>query len=162
MTERNGSTESPTSVVARSFAELAHDVATMAELQAELFKLEFQQARRDMVMPLLLFTAAAVVALGCVPVLLLSLAYALVELAGLSQALSLLIAALVGLAGVAVAAGLGWRKLKHGSMTWERSREEFSRNVAWIKLVLKHKARPAGGECRPRMSSASSRGTRGA
>jgi len=162
MTERNGSTESPATVVARSFAELAHDVATMAELQAELFKTEFQQARRDMVMPLLLLTVAAVVGLGCVPVLLLSLAYALVELAGLSQAVSLLIAALVGLLGGAVAALLGWRKLRDSSMTWERSREELSRNVTWIKQVLKHKARPAGSECGPRRSSTSSREPLGA
>jgi hypothetical protein len=149
MSERNGSRNSPTSVVARSVTEFAHDVLTLTELQADLFKMELQQFRRAVVLPVALLLTAVVVAFGCVPVVLLCLAYSLVEFAGMSQALSLLIAVLFGATVAVLAAFLGWRRLRSGPLQWERSREEFGRNVAWVKQVLKQKSRPPLSDCEP-------------
>lgn len=147
MSETNGSSKSPTKAVARSLGELAHDAVTLADLQVELLKTELRNEVGGTVKSVLLLVFAVVVILGCVPVLLMSLAYALVELADFSQALSLLIATLVGLVIAGSLAALGWRKLRNDSITLQRSRDEFSRNVDWIKQVLKHKSNPTGSEC---------------
>jgi hypothetical protein len=47
------------------------------------------------------------------------------------------LAALVGLALAAIAAGAAWALLKSGLISLERSRQELSRNIAWLKSTLR-------------------------
>lgn len=152
MSKGNGTTTSPAKAVARSMAELGHDAVTLAELQTELLQSELRQWLRGAATPAILLVSAVIVILGCVPVILLTLAYGLVEFAELSRALSLLIAATVGLAVAGVAAAIGWRRLRDNSAKLARSREEFQRNIHWIKQVLKHRANPARAGCAPQHS----------
>jgi hypothetical protein len=143
MSEPGGNAKSPTRVVAQNMSELAHDVVTLIELQTQLVKEELSGWTRSMVTPLVLLVIGVVLGLSCLPIALLCLAHVLVEFAGLSQATSLLITVLIGyLVAVAVAA-LGVYRLRRSLHPLQRSREEFTRNISWIKRVLKHKQNPA-------------------
>jgi hypothetical protein len=78
--------------------------------------------------------------LGTIPVALFSLAYLFVEQLEWSQALALAIAALVGLALAAIVGGTAWAIVRAGLVSLERSREEFSRNIDWLKTALRNRA----------------------
>lgn len=142
MSDQNGSVTMPGKTAARHTAKLMHDALTLAELQAELLKVEAQQRLAGAVKPGVLLIAALSLALGCVPVLLLGLAYSLTDIVGLARALSLLIVTVVGLVAAAAGASIAIGRLKK-LMDFSRSYDEFNRNVNWIKQVLKHKCSPA-------------------
>jgi hypothetical protein len=140
MMRQNGNSESPARAVARNMKELSHDAITLAELQGQLLVTEVRQWRQSITLPAVLMGVAALIALGSVPVLLLSLASALVEFGQMSQSLSRLLAAMAGMIVAGFIAVVGRRKLSSASLKLERSREEFQRNLRWIKRVLKNKA----------------------
>lgn len=148
MSEHNGSgkAKAPSKTAARHTAKLLHDMVTLAELQAELAKIELQQRLKEAAKPGVLLIGSVCVALGCTPVLLLSLAYFLTDVVGLEHALSLLIATLVGLITAVAGALVALRGLK-SSIDFSRSQDEFNRNVKWMKQVLKHKCNPAHEDC---------------
>ena len=147
MSQHNGAA-SPTKTVARGMAELAHDVVTLGELQAQLAKAELDAWARSFILPVVLLASGLFITLGSVPVLLLSLAYVLVEQAGWPLSLSLLVAGVVGLAIAGAVAGIGlWRLRKHPALLVE-SRDQFNRNVNWIKQVLRTQSNPPG-RCDP-------------
>jgi uncharacterized membrane protein YqjE len=137
MSQDNGSAQSPSKVVARNVAELAHDTMTIAELQVELFKVELEQYTQAATKPLAFLMISALVFLGCIPVVLLGLAFLLTELTGLSQGWSTLLVAVCVSVIAIVCALIEAQQLNKTSLALERSRAEFRRNVIWIKQVLK-------------------------
>lgn len=137
MSESNGSTQFPPRKVARNLGEFVHDVVTLAELQADLLKVDARKSAKQVISPAILLAAAACIAIGCVPVALTALAYGLIEL-GLAHWLGFLIATICGLA-IAGGVGLfGWRRFKSIGSAFKPSKEEFTRNVHWVKGVLKN------------------------
>lgn len=139
---------SPTGVLRRSLNQLAKDVITLCELQAELLQVDLRDWLRTCLAPsLALAAAAAIVALASMPLVLLSLAYCLVEFAGLSVAASMLIAAGVGLLIAAICGWLAWRIVQRQRGTFNRFNVELARNVRWLKQVL---SRPPAPEPEPR------------
>jgi len=137
MSDHNGSTKSPGKVVARNLAEVAHDAVTIAELQAALLKTELKQCSENTMGPMALLMVASLIFVGCIPVLMLALAFVLSESTGLSQALSTVIVVVSGFVISAILGLAAYQKLRKNSIAFERSRTEFSRNVAWIKQALK-------------------------
>jgi uncharacterized membrane protein YqjE len=115
--------------------DVARDLISLTELQAELFQVDAKEAAARLVAPIILLVMAGVVALGTIPVLLLLIASALAA-AGLSYWLSLLIAVLIGLGAAAGAGWAGWKNLRASLDVFQRSREEFNRNVQWLKHTL--------------------------
>jgi len=137
MNRCNGSTHSPPSRVAKGMGELTHDIVSLVELQFELFRVDCREGLRRILIPVALLLFAGIVALGTVPIVLILLAEFLTQSAGLSRAAAFLIAALSGFI-VALAIGVaGWLYLRGVVHVFERSREELTSNMTWIKHALK-------------------------
>ena len=140
MNRRNGSTLSPPNGVAKGMGELTHDIVSLAELQFELFRIDCREGLKQMLIPVALLLFAGIVTLGTVPIALILVAEILVQTAGLSRAAAFSIAAMSGFI-VAVAIGIvGWSYLRGVGRVFERSCEELTRNVTWIKHALKRPA----------------------
>jgi len=140
MNRRNGSSSSPPNRVAKGMGELTHDIVSLAELQFELFRIDCREGFKRILVPVAVLLVAAVVAVGTVPIALILVAEFLAQAAGLSRAAAFSIAALSGFI-VAVAIGVvGWSCLRGVVRVFERSREELTRNMAWIKHALKRSA----------------------
>jgi hypothetical protein len=125
--------------------ELTHDIVSLAELQFELFRIDCREGFKRMLVPVAVLLVAGVVALGTVPIALILVAEFLAQAAGLSRAAAFSIAAMSGFV-VALAIGVvGWSYLRGVVRVFERSREELTCNMNWIKHALK---RPAPTESR--------------
>ena len=124
-----------------NLAEFAEDVATLAELQAKLASHDLKATISKATIPVGLMVAAAVLAVGAIPVLLIGVAELLAPLVGLSHGGSLLVVAILSLIAAAVVAFLALPRLRHSFNSFQRSREELTRNIAWIKTVLVHSGR---------------------
>ena len=129
--------------------ELTHDIVSLAELQFELFRNDCREGLKGLLIPVALLLFAGIVAAGTVPVALIFLAELLAQAAGLSRAAAFSIAALGGFI-VAVALGVvGWSRIRGVGRVFERSREELTRNMTWIKHVLKRpRSRSKGSRLR--------------
>jgi fatty acid desaturase len=140
MNQRNGSTAAPPNEVAKGMGDLTHDIMSLAELQFVLFRIDCREGLKRLLIPVALLLFAGIVAVGTVPVALIVFAEFLTQAAGLSRAVAYSIAALSGLI-VAVAMGVvGWSYLRGVVHVFERSREELTRNMTWIKHALKRSA----------------------
>jgi hypothetical protein len=140
MNRRNGSTPSPPNGVAKDMGELTHDIVSLAELQFELFRIDCREGLKRMLVPVAMLLVAGIVAVGTVPIALIFIAEFLTQAAGLSRAAAFLIVALSGFI-VALAIGVAaWRRLRGVVRVFERSREELTRNMTWIKHTLKRPA----------------------
>ena len=150
MNERNGSTPTPTNGstsppngVARDMGELTHDLVSLAELQFELFRTDCREGLKGLLVPAVLLLLAVIVACGTAPVAMIVVAEFLAQAAGLSRAAAFSIAALGGIVTAAGLGAVGWSRIRGAGRVFERSRQELTRNMTWIKHVLK---RPAPSE----------------
>jgi putative superfamily III holin-X len=139
---RFGST--PAASVVSNLADFGSDVATLAELQARLLALELKQTSQKAMVPVGLLAGAVALLLACLPVALIGAS----ELLASAMQLSYRGWAYLIVAGIALVIGLGiaWAastrlgKLPQGL---NASKEELSRNIAWIRTVVLHSGRPA-------------------
>lgn len=136
MNRTDGSTQSAPRGVANDMGQVTHDFISLVELQIELGRIDTREAVGRLAVPATLLVVAAAVTLGTIPVALRFVAEAIVAVAGLSQWLALLIATVFGLGVAAIAAVVGWRRLRGPLRLFNRSRDEFKSNVQWIKRVL--------------------------
>jgi hypothetical protein len=133
----NGQAKAAEPNVAESFTGLAHDAIELAELQAQLLKLDVQAAARNGGMSVALFVGGACLLLGSVPVALAALAEVFVARWDWTQAGAYGAAAAIGLA-ISAAVGAGaWLRVRSALASLQRSRDELNRNIAWIKSNLK-------------------------
>ena len=140
MNRCNGSTSLPPNGVAKGMGELMHDIVSLAELQFELFRIDCREGLKRMLVPVAMLLVAGIVAVGTVPITLILLAEVLTQAAGLSRAAAFSIAAMSGFF-MALAMGLvGWFYLRRAVHVFERSREELTSNMTWIKHALKRSA----------------------
>jgi hypothetical protein len=126
-------------------SEVVRNIVSLGELQAELFRVDAKEAAARLPVPLVMLVAAAALALGTIPVLLLLIASALVA-AGLPFWLSLLIAVVIGFAAAVIAALAGWQMLRRPFRAFQRSRDEFTHNVDWLKRTLARQGTPEHDE----------------
>jgi hypothetical protein len=146
MNLHNESTPAPPDGVAKDMGELTHDIVSLAELQFELFSNDCRKGLKGLLIPVALLLVAGIVAIGTVPMVLILMAELLTQVAGLSRAAAFSIAALSGFS-VAVALGVvGWSYTRGVGRVFKRSREEWTRNMTWMKHALK---RPAPIEGQP-------------
>ncbi|MHB8900302.1 MAG: phage holin family protein [Thermoguttaceae bacterium] len=137
MNRHNGSTQSPPDGVAKNMGKLTHDIVSLAELQFELFRSDCREGIKQMLIPVALLLVAAIVAVGTVPIALILIAEILTQTTGLSRALAFSIAAFGGLLVALAAGAAGWSNLHGVARVLERSHDELSRNMTWIKIALK-------------------------
>jgi len=138
----NGQKRREESTVASSFSELTHDVIELAELQAQLFTLDVKEMSQSTRTSLVLAIVSASVLLGSIPAALIALAELLVQTLGWSQAAGFGVATVVGILVSAAIGAAAWSRFRTGLVTMRRSREELSRNIAWIKSNLRRRTRP--------------------
>ncbi len=129
--------ESPAAAVRHGVAGVLHDALTLAELQFKLLAIDAQQASRRVVAPLALLGAAGVFGASALPLLLIALAQLLRDQAGWPPALATLTAVGVGVIAAGLLAFFGYLGLRRCLAPLQRSRDEFNRNVAWLKSTLK-------------------------
>jgi hypothetical protein len=145
--EENGHSAGGTA--ARSVGQILHDIVTLAQLQAQLFKLDARDAMVRIERPILALAAGAVLAVCSVPIALVGVAFLLVDVAHLSRLaavwITFVFAAFVAasLIGYAVA----WFHKPPG--LFEYSREELVNNIERIKEML-HRSGPSEGSGLPR------------
>lgn len=137
MSTVNGkSREFPPTTTARNIADLSHDVVHLGELQTELFKLDLSDTIRRLILPTALLAVGVVVALSCVPLVLAALGFALMD-AGMSGWAAFLTAALTGVGCAAFFGLVSYLTFRKAPSAFERSRDEFVKNIDWLKRVLK-------------------------
>jgi hypothetical protein len=139
----NGRPQTEKPNVADSLGGLTHDVIELAELQAQLFALDVRETTQSTRTALIVAIMGACAALGSIPVALIALAQLLIEQLSWSAATSYGVAALVGLVISVVLLLTAWPRFRSGAVTMKRSREELSRNVAWVKSSLRKRASAA-------------------
>jgi hypothetical protein len=128
--------------VATSFAGLAHDVIELGELQSQLFVHDVKSTTQKTRTSLLLSVVGACVLLGSIPVLLFAVAELFVEQFDWSRSAGFALAALIGIGGSAGLLVAAWNRLSVGLHSMQRSRDELSRNIAWIKSSLRGQSSP--------------------
>jgi uncharacterized membrane protein YqjE len=127
--------------VGRSVSGLAHDVITLAELQAQLLAVDLRDSRSRAALPVALLISGVLLALGTVPVLLLGIGWLLVMHAGWTEGTAFLT---VGGSAIVLAAAITWigsQRLRSAITVLTRSCQELSENIQWLKQTLK---RPPG------------------
>ena len=125
--------------VAASVSGLTHDVIELAELQAQLFSVELKETTQNTRTSLVLAVVGICILLGTIPVALIALAHVLIEQLGWSLAASYGVATLVGLVASAAFAAGAYSHFRTGVATMRRSRDELSRNIAWVKSSLRNR-----------------------
>lgn len=127
--------------VVESIAEFVNDVTTLADLQTQLAIYDTKEVLGRATWPLVFIAASVAVALAGLFVTLFGLAGFIASLVTLNPGLVYLI---VGLAALAIAGIVGWVSYKRSLQSlssYQRSREELSRNIAWLKTVIVHSGR---------------------
>jgi hypothetical protein len=127
--------------VVGSLAEFGNDIATLAELQAQLALLDLKESTTRATVPLSLVAFGVAVILASLPVALLGVAHLVAAALAIKLGWALLLSA-----GGAVALGAGIAtvaaaQLRRSFESFRRSRDEFSRNLAWIRTVLRYSGR---------------------
>ncbi len=127
-------------------AEFGNDVATLVELQAKLAAADFKESLAKTAIPLVLVIVGAILLLAALPVLLIGVGSLLAPVLGWSFGLAVLVTAVVALAIAAVLVLVSVGRLAHGFDSFRRSREELTRNIAFIRTVVVHSGRSRRGK----------------
>jgi uncharacterized membrane protein YqjE len=123
--------------VAASVSDLTHDVIELTELQTQLFALDAKYSMEKARACLIMGVVGAAMLLGTIPVALLTIAALVVEQLEWSYAAGAAVATLIGLVVTGVVMGIAYSYVKNGLVSFERSRDELRRNIAWLKSTLR-------------------------
>jgi len=134
-TESNG--------VLGSLTEFGNNVASLAELQLKLAALDAKASAERVALPAGLAAGGLAVLLGTVPVLLLGAAALVAPALHIAEGWAMLLVAGVALVVSAAVVVLAGRQISRAFDSFQRSRDELTRNVAWIRTVLLYSGRPA-------------------
>jgi Putative Actinobacterial Holin-X, holin superfamily III len=140
--------DAPATAVVSNVAEFGNDFATLAELQAKLAVIDLKESTGRAALPGGVLAAALVLLLGSVPVLLAGAAELLVRYTTIGRGWALLLTAVVALVLAVVIGALAAARLARSFASFQRSQEELTRNVAWIKTVLTYSGRSAPSQRR--------------
>lgn len=129
--------------VATSFSGLTHDVIELAELQAKLFALDIKSTTQKARMSLIMSVVGVCLLLGTIPVALMAIGEFFIGQFGWPRAAGYALAALLGIAASGGILAAGWLRLRTGLSAMQRSGEELSRNIAWLKSSFRNRAEGA-------------------
>lgn len=137
---RNGNNGRDTDAAAElgeNVADLTHDVASLVELQSELFSLDLKEATNISLIPVIIGISGILLLLAAFPVLLIGLAYLMVHAWEISEAGAFFA---TGVGAVLISAGvvwIVWLRLCEGASKFQRSLNELKRNFMWLKTRLR-------------------------
>ena len=129
--------ELPPRAVARSTAELLHDMATLTELQGKLVLIDAREGTAKLLVEVMMIAIGAAIGLGCVPIALAMLALIIAANTTLSLPVSFAIALVTGLILAAVLAIPACLAVKANIHIFDRSLAEWRRNRQWFKETLR-------------------------
>jgi hypothetical protein len=137
LNERGNSSTSPPRQSSGGDDILSRMVA-LAELQAELFRIDLRAGLQKLILSCILLGGVGAMSAASLCIALMFIAESLVDGGGLNRSAALIITAVVGLIstiGLIISAGLC---LRASLRVFDRSREEWSRTIQWIKRILRH------------------------
>jgi Putative Actinobacterial Holin-X, holin superfamily III len=136
----NGNSGSPGALVG-NLAGFGEDLLNLAELQSRLGAIELRQNLQAARIGSTVIACGAVLALAAIPVVLAGIAELLVSYAGMNRGIALIAVAVatMAIAGTCIAIAVG--RLRASGMGFPLTREEFIRNINWIRTVLVHSGR---------------------
>jgi len=124
-----------------NLSEFGADTMELAQLQAQLTVADLKACVGRATVPLALGGVGLILVLGLVPIALAGVALLIAEPLGLSLGLALLITAGATLLLAGILAFLALRGVRASLRSFDRSSDEFTRNLAWIKTVLSNSSR---------------------
>jgi hypothetical protein len=130
--------------VVSNVAGFGENLLNLAELQARMSAMELRQNLEAVKTVGVVFASGTVMALAAVPVVLVGIAELLVTEAGLGRGAAFLTVGLstIGVAAVCVASAAVW--VRRQRLGFPLSAEEFSRNLNWVRTVIRLSGRGAG------------------
>ena len=117
-------------------AEFVDDLASLAELQAQLAAADFREAARKSAIPILLTGVGLAVIMASVPVALFAAGWLLALALKIHHGWGMLLTAGAAMALGGLVAGLGGMQLRHSFDSFRRSRKQLWLNLAWVRTVL--------------------------
>jgi len=136
VSEQNGSPKAASTGLAGDVGEFAHDVLTLAELQAKLFAADVRQCNQRVLVPGTALLGAAALGLACFPIALVGLALLVVQVFETEPAAAFLIVAAIGALASALVCLISLSRVRRHLTVLGRSKQELFRNLNWIKKVL--------------------------
>jgi hypothetical protein len=138
----NGNGASPGAVVG-NLADFGDDLLNLAELQAHLAAIELRQNLQAARIGSVVIACGAVLAMAAIPIALAGIAELLVSYAGMNRGIALIAVsvATLAIAGICIALAIG--RLRAADMGFPLTREEFTRNINWVRTVLLYSGRSA-------------------
>jgi hypothetical protein len=127
--------------VVSNVAEFGENLLTLAELQARLAALELQQNSEVARISGPVILAGIVLAVVSFPLVLAGVAELLVSELGMKRGYALLSVAVAALAIAGACLGIAGSRLRRRAAGFPISREEFARNLNWVRTVLRHSGR---------------------
>lgn len=138
--QRNGPSSNG---VLGSLTGFGNDVASLADLQLKLAALDAKSTAERAALPLGLAAGGLAVVLGSVPVLLLGLAALLASAFQIAQGWAMVLVGGVALIVSAIVIVVAGQRVRRALQSFDRSRDELTRNLAWIRTVLLYSGRTA-------------------
>jgi len=138
---RSSANGAPEQQVVGGIAGFGSDMATLAELQAQLAVTDLKESLQKAALPLALLAGGVIGLIGAVPVALLGVAALLATALKISSARAMLLTGGVVLALALVVVIVSASKIGPSFSSFRRSREELVRNLAWIRTVLLYSGR---------------------
>jgi hypothetical protein len=133
----NGRYHGKTPNVAASVSDLTHDVIEISELQVQLLSLDAKQSVEKLKACIVMAVIGAAIVLGSIPVALLAIGAVFVERLDWPYDAAIGVATAIGLAAAGAVLAVAYSYVKRGLVSFDRSREELQRNIAWLKSTLK-------------------------
>jgi hypothetical protein len=131
----------PKTQVLGGIAEFGNDIANLAELQARLALIDLKECLRKALVPVALVVAGLFGVIGALPVALLGIAALLAPALKISVAAALLLTGGVVLVVAIGTAAVAATRIAPSFSSFRRSREELTRNLAWIRTVVLYSGR---------------------
>lgn len=127
--------------VVGGLSEFGEDLLSLAELQTRLAAIEMKQNVAAAKIWGAIMLTGAVLALAALPIALAGIAELLVSHAGMNRGFALLAVAVAtfAIAGICIAIALG--RLRSSDLGFPLSREEFARNLNWLRTVVLYSGR---------------------
>lgn len=124
-----------------NLAAFGADCTTLLELQSQLAAEDLKASSARAAVPTGVAAFGAALGLSALPVALLGVGELIVQYGGLTRGWSYVIVAVAAMAVGGLAAWLFGSRIGAAFEPFTRSREELSRNLAWVKTVLAHSGR---------------------
>jgi len=132
---------SPEGRLVGGIAEFGNDIATLAELQYKLAMFDLSEAIQKALIPLALMVVGALFVLGALPVLLFGVAELIVSAFNIKIGWALLLTSITTIVLAGAVLTICALRIPDALSGFRRSREEFQRNLAWVRTVLVHSGR---------------------